>query len=155
MRRNERHIKRQLKAPLQVYEKRLEMIEDLLAELHELSGEGSIIVVEGKRDVIALKKLGLHGDFRLATHHPLVNFCENISRSGRKIVILTDWDRRGNILASKLVENLHSLGVSPETRVRQLIISLVQKEIKDVESLPSYVKKLKQTTKGRNVTDKF
>jgi Small primase-like proteins (Toprim domain) len=155
MERRQPHSKRTLKAPLIVYEKRLEIIEELLAQLQELANQGSIIVVEGKRDIMALKSLGLNGEFRLATHHSLINFCEDISKSDQKAVILTDWDRRGNLLASKLVENLQSLGSNPETRLRDLIVSLVQKEIKDVESLPSYVRKLREITKATDVKDTF
>jgi 5S rRNA maturation endonuclease (ribonuclease M5) len=147
--------KRYLKAPLIVYEKRMELMEKLLDELQDFVDQGSIIVVEGKRDVIALKSLGIHGDFRLATHHSLVNFCEDLKKTGKQIVILTDWDRRGNLLLDKIVENLHSLGVNPDTRIRELIISLVQKDIKDIESLPGYVEKLKQITKGTDETDYF
>lgn len=155
MQRRDSYSKRPLKAPFAVYQKRLELIEELLDELQELAMQDSIIVVEGKRDIIALKTLGLRGDFRLATHHALINFCEELAGSGQRIVILTDWDRRGNMLASKLVENLQSLDSNPETRIRDLIIGLVQKEIKDVESLPSYVRKLKEITNSADVTDSF
>jgi 5S rRNA maturation endonuclease (ribonuclease M5) len=146
---------KQLKAPLIVYEKRMEQMDKLLDELHDLARQGAIFVVEGKRDVIALKSLGIKADFRLATHHSLVNFSETLSETGKQIVILTDWDRRGNILADKLVKNLHSLGVNPDTRIRDLIVSLVQKEIKDIESLPGYVNKLKNITTGTDANDSF
>ncbi|WMW24086.1 toprim domain-containing protein [Methanolobus sediminis] len=145
--------KRYLKAPLIVYEKRMEQMDKLLDELQDFVNQGSIIVVEGKRDVVALKSLGIRGEFRLATHHSLVNFCEELAKTGKQIVILTDWDRRGNILADKLVENLHALGVNPDTRIRDLVVSLVQKEIKDIESLPGYVGKLRQITTGTDATD--
>ncbi|MEZ5334776.1 MAG: hypothetical protein R2741_05855 [Methanolobus sp.] len=155
MRRKRSYSKRTLKAPLEVYQKRLELMEELLDQLHELINQDSIIVVEGKRDIAALNSLGLQGDFYPSTHHSLVNFCEDLAKTGRGVVILTDWDRRGNMLASKLVDNLQSLGVSPETRIRDLIVSLVQKEIKDVESLPSYVQKLKRITKASSDHDPF
>ncbi|MDK2824832.1 MAG: hypothetical protein PWQ44_8 [Methanolobus sp.] len=145
--------KRYLKAPLIVYENRMEQMDKLLDELQDFVDKGSIIVVEGKRDVIALKSLGFHAEFRLATHYSIVNFCEDLAKTGKEIVILTDWDRRGNILADKLVKNLHSLGVNPDTRIRELIVSLVQKEIKDIESLPGYVEKLRKITKGTDTTD--
>lgn len=145
--------KRNLKAPMAVYEKRMEQVDKLLDELQDFVNQDSIIVVEGKRDVIALKSLGINGKFRLATHHSLINFCEDMAKAGKKIVILTDWDRRGNILADKLVQNLQSLGNNPDTRIRDLIISLVQKEIKDIESLPGYVKKLRAITTGTDVRD--
>lgn len=155
MQRRNKNSKKPLKAPFAVYQKRLEMIEELLDELQELAMQDSIIVVEGKRDILALKTLGLKGNFRLATHHSLINFCEKLAESGQRIVILTDWDRRGNMLASKLVENLQSLDSNPETRIRDLIIALVQKEIKDVESLPSYIRKLKNISKATDVMDSF
>lgn len=120
----------------------------LLDELNELLKQDAIIVVEGKRDIAALNSLGLKGDFYPATHYSLINFCEDLAHTGRKIVIMTDWDRRGNLLASKIVHNLQSLGVTPDTRIRDLIISLVQKEIKDVESLPGYVDKLRNITRS-------
>lgn len=153
MQRKRAHSKRLLKAPLGVYQKRLEMIEDLLEQLQEFINKDSIIVVEGKRDIAALNSLGLHGDFRLATHHSLINFCEDLVKTGKNIVVLTDWDRRGNILASKIVENLQSLGNNPDTRIRDLVISLVQKEIKDVESLPGYVHKLRNINRISDSTD--
>jgi 5S rRNA maturation endonuclease (ribonuclease M5) len=144
---------KQLKAPLAVYEKRMEQMDTLLDELQDFVDQDAIIVVEGKRDVIALKSLGIYGEFQLATHHSLVNFSEDLSKTGKQVVILTDWDRRGNILADKLVKNLQSLGSNPDTRIRDLIISLVQKEIKDIESLPGYVEKLREITKGTDIMD--
>ncbi|MDG6242963.1 MAG: toprim domain-containing protein [Methanolobus sp.] len=155
MQKRSSHPARPLKAPMAVYQKRLEMAEELLSELQELADRDSIVVVEGKRDIAALKSLGLDGDLRPATHHPLMHFCEELSKTGKKVVILTDWDRRGDILASKLVENLQSLGSTPETRIRELIVSLVQKEIKDVESLPGYIGKLKNITKATDDNDPF
>jgi 5S rRNA maturation endonuclease (ribonuclease M5) len=146
---------RVLKAPLEVYQKRLEMAEELLNELQDLADRDSIIVVEGKRDIAALRSLGVNGDLRPSTHYPLMDFCEGLSITGKKVVILTDWDRRGDLLASKLVKNLQSLGSTPDTRIRGLIVSLVQKEIKDVESLPGYIGKLKKITKTTDVTDPF
>ncbi|WP_406656265.1 toprim domain-containing protein [Methanolobus sp. ZRKC2] len=134
---------RSLKAPLYVYQKRLESIEEIIDELLQLAEEGNVIIVEGKRDVRALNKLGINGHFEMATHHSLSNFCEDITNTGKGIIILTDWDRRGNMLMSNLVNHFHSLGVNPDVRIRERLKSIVQKEIKDVESLPTYVLKLR------------
>ncbi|MCO5380868.1 MAG: hypothetical protein NHB15_00980 [Methanosarcina barkeri] len=57
---------------LDVYRKRLERIEELLSELSEYSGRGAIIIVEGKRDILSLKRLGIEGNFELATRHSLL-----------------------------------------------------------------------------------
>ncbi|AFV24276.1 hypothetical protein Mpsy_2070 [Methanolobus psychrophilus R15] len=135
---------RQFKAPLHVYEKRLENIEEIISELTQLALENAIFIVEGKRDVQALKKLGVEGHFEIATQRSLSNFCESIAQLNEKVIILTDWDRRGNMLMLKMTTHFHSLGVNPDIRSRERLISIVQKEIKDVESLHTYVIKLRQ-----------
>ncbi|MDW7731407.1 MAG: hypothetical protein SCH66_03135 [Methanolobus sp.] len=139
---------RTLKAPLHVYQNRLENIEEIIDELLQLAEEGTVIIVEGKRDVRSLNSLGIKGHLEIATHHPISNFCEEIvnRNSGKNIIILTDWDRRGNILMSNLTKHFHSLGVNPDVRIRERLMSIVQKEIKDVESLHTYVLKLRQIT---------
>lgn len=137
-----------LKAPLHIYQNRLENIEEIIEELLQLAREGTVIIVEGKRDVRALNKLGITGHFEMATHHSLSNFCENIvnNSSSKSIVILTDWDRRGNLLMSNLTKHFHSLGANPNVRIRERLAAITQKEIKDVESLPTYILKLRQIT---------
>jgi 5S rRNA maturation endonuclease (ribonuclease M5) len=75
---------------LEIYRKRLERIEELLSEISEYAGKGAIIIVEGKRDVFSLKKLGIEGNFELATRHSLFNFSEKIAQFGSEVVILTD-----------------------------------------------------------------
>jgi 5S rRNA maturation endonuclease (ribonuclease M5) len=130
----------------EIYRKRLERIEELLAELLEYSEKGAIIIVEGKRDILSLKGLGVEGNFELATRHSLFNFSEEIARRGSEVVILTDWDRRGDILAAKLSEYLKSFGLKPELQIRNKLRLISQKEIKDVESLYTYVSNLRLKT---------
>lgn len=127
----------------EIYRKRLERVEDLLAELSEYSAKGAIIIVEGKRDILSLKKLGIEGNFELATRHSLFNFSEEIASRDSEVIILTDWDRRGDILAVKLSEYLQSFGLKPELQIRKKLKLICQKEIKDVESLYTYVSGLR------------
>jgi len=140
---------------VEVYRKRLERLEELLSELSEYAEKGSIIVVEGKRDVLSLKKLGIEGHFELATRHPLLNFSETIARQNRDIVVLTDWDRRGDLLASKLTEYFGNLAINPELQIRHKLKLITQKEIKDVESLHTYVSKLRALTGSYTDSDLY
>lgn len=133
-------------ADLEIYRKRLERIEELLSELSEYSEGGAIIIVEGKRDVLSLKRLGIEGNFELATRHSLFNFSERIAQFGSQVVILTDWDRRGDLLALKLSGYFESYGLKPELEIRNKLRLISQKEIKDVESLYTYVSKLRLKT---------
>jgi len=131
---------------VEVYRKRLERLEELLSELSEYAEKGAVIIVEGKKDVLSLKKLGIEGHFELATQHPLLNFSEKIASQNRDIVVLTDWDRRGDLLASKLTEYFGNLCINPELQIRHKLKLITQKEIKDVESLHTYVSKLRALT---------
>jgi 5S rRNA maturation endonuclease (ribonuclease M5) len=131
---------------LEIYRKRLERIEELLLELSEHSERGAVIIVEGKRDILSMKRLGIEGSFELATRHSLFNFSERIARLGCEVIILTDWDRRGDLLATKLSEYFGNFGVKPELQIRNKLKLITQKEIKDVESLYTYVSKLRSKT---------
>ncbi|MGB9930125.1 MAG: toprim domain-containing protein [Methanosarcina sp.] len=130
----------------EIYRKRLERIEELLSELSDYSERGAIIIVEGKRDVLSLKKLGIEGNFELATRQSLFNFSERIARLGKEVVILTDWDRRGDLLAVKLSEYFGNFGLKPELQIRNKLKLICQKEIKDIESMHTYVSRLKLKT---------
>ena len=127
----------------EIYRKKLERIEELLSELTEYSKRGAIIIVEGKRDILSLKRLGIEGNFELATRQSLFNFSEKIAGLGSEVVILTDWDRRGELLATKLSEYFESFGLKPELQIRNKLRLISQKEIKDVESLYTYVSSLR------------
>lgn len=131
---------------IEIYRKRLERIEELLLELSEHSERGAVIIVEGKRDILSMKRLGIYGSFELATRHSLFNFSERIAKLGCEVIILTDWDRRGDILATKLSEYFGSFGIKPELQIRNKLKLITQKEIKDVESLYTYVSKLRSKT---------
>ncbi|MCQ6963182.1 hypothetical protein PV02_05480 [Methanolobus chelungpuianus] len=140
---------------MQVYERRLENIEELLAELVLLAEENAVLIVEGKRDIQALNRLGVKGHFEIATQRSLSNFCESIARLNEKVIILTDWDRRGNLLMLKMTKHFQSFGITPNTLLRERLMSIVQKEIKDVESLHTFVVKLRQATGHSTSEDGF
>ncbi|ABE52240.1 toprim domain-containing protein [Methanococcoides burtonii] len=144
-------IKDHLKAPFSDYQWRLESIELILAELAEHSNNGAIILAEGKRDIISLKKLGINGPIELVTQSPLTEISERVASEKRRVIILTDWDRRGNILAAKLSEDLVYLGADVDMQLRDKLSSLVKKEIKDVESLYTYIIKLRKIVTGDQI----
>lgn len=127
---------------------RLEKLEETLIELKELADSGAVIVVEGKRDVHSLNILGITGDIRQATLHPLLEFTESLAKSGKEIILLTDWDSKGGILAKKIRDHLAVYGIMPNKQIRSRIRNLVKKRIKDVESLSGYVSKLSSQVNG-------
>jgi len=104
-----------------------------------------VIIVEGRRDVLSLRNLGIKEEIEIVkcANQPTAEFCEQIAKTGKEAVIMTDWDRKGGILASRLAEQFQNLGVPCHTKYRETLLFYTKREIKDVESLFSHVSKLK------------
>ncbi len=128
--------------------KRLEKLEEIITELKELAQSGAIIVVEGKKDAKSLHDLGINGDIKLATHQPLLEFTELLSKSGKQIILLTDWDKKGSLVAGKIVKYLSVYGIMPDTNIRLKLKAISKKRIKDIESLNNYINKLRYEIHG-------
>jgi 5S rRNA maturation endonuclease (ribonuclease M5) len=127
---------------------RLERLEMLISELQTLADSGAIIVVEGRRDEESLRFLGIKGEIMFASRQPLLEFAELLSMSGKEIVLLTDWDKKGGIIARKIIQHLVGYGIMPNRDIRGKIGVLVKKRIKDVESLNNYINKLRYELHG-------
>lgn len=120
-------------------EERYEEIQKALAILSEKNGEGPI-VVEGERDVRALRALGIEGP--IVTLHrgvPLLRVCEDLAADRRPVVILTDWDLKGGRLAKALREGLAASGAKYDDAVRARLSVLTRGSITSVEDLDSLV----------------
>ena len=75
------------------------------------SENGSIIVVEGKRDVEALNKVGFTGNITVLNRYKGINnFVDNHNHLGKKIILLLDMDRTGKYLTSKLLKQMRANG---------------------------------------------
>ncbi len=127
---------------------RLEKLEELILELQELADSGAIIVAEGRKDAESLRYLGIKGEIRLSSQQPLLEFTELLSRSGKEIVLLTDWDKKGGMIAHKIIQHLLGYGIVPNTQIRAKIRALTKKRIKDIESLNNHVNKLRYEIHG-------
>lgn len=124
-------------------EERLEELEKVFEDLEEDS-ESIPIIVEGAQDVAALKRLGIHTNVVAVNKGTSIfAFAETISRRFRQAIVLTDWDRRGGQLARMLREALQANGVYVNDRYRTQIVILSKKEIKDIQSLPRFVERLR------------
>lgn len=129
-------------------EERLEQLEEVLQELEYLSGQMPVIV-EGVRDVAALKKLGISNNVsQLNKGKSIFSFCEDVSKTWGSAIILTDWDRRGGQLARMLKEGLAANGVKVNDKIRTQIVILSKKEIKDIESLPKFIERLRSAPRS-------
>ena len=85
-------------------------------DLNVLSGDGWSVLVEGKRDERALRKLGFIGN--LVTISSLGRKGISAFDGAKKVVILTDLDREGAVLASKYLKRLTHDGFKTSLRER-------------------------------------
>jgi len=77
--------------------------------------------------------------------------CEEISKEYKKVIILTDWDKKGGDLCRRLKKYLNANSVKYDDRIRAELTEVCKKEIKDVESLFTYVENLRRRCVKRNL----
>ena len=129
---------------------RLEKLEKIVDDLIERSPDEPIIV-EGSRDVKALRDLGIEGMIlAVNTGSSIVNLCETLSSEHDRFIILTDWDRKGGQIAHQLARGFESCDVKHDMLVRANIARLSKKEIKDVEGLPGFIRRLQKSVLSRS-----
>lgn len=122
----------------------LDALEEQISALMEASHKGAAIIVEGMRDERALRALGISGPVIMASRRPALDLAEDAARRYREIVVLTDWDLKGDEMALKIDQYLRSAGSRPDMDIRSRLKKLVKKEIKDVESLSLYVERMRE-----------
>ncbi len=99
--------------------------------------EESIVIVEGKRDAIALRKIGFSG--KILEFHKfggMINFTDSVSRY-KNIIILFDRDRKGRHLTEKTIQLLQRRTKIDLTFKRRLQ-EITKGKIKFIEQLVCY-----------------
>jgi Small primase-like proteins (Toprim domain) len=116
----------------------------IMEELQNHVEQGIPILIEGKKDEEALKKLGINGNFIKVSGSPfkLFEIAELATSSSSKVIILTDFDKKGAELAKRLSEDIQSLGSHPILEIRRKIMGITRRYIKDIESLPKHLEQL-------------
>ena len=118
---------------------RLELAGRALAEARVLNRNGSAILVEGKRDRMALEELRFTGDVKLLNRgwpieKVVVDLIENYSE---KPIILMDWDRTGGRLQRDISKRLESLDILIDNEPRRTLSKALRPETLCVEGLRS------------------
>jgi len=122
-----------------------EELEELLTELRE-ENKTIPIIVEGEKDITALRKLELTGEIlRFNSGQSIPDFCDTIAQKHRKIILLTDWDWRGGRLGSTIKKHLENR-VECNMRYRQMFAQHCM--CRTVEGIPSWLQTLQKKIQG-------
>lgn len=97
----------------------------------------SILVVEGKRDEDALKKLGFTGKIcQFHSFKGLVKFADSMPKY-KNLILLLDSDRKGRYLTKRIIAQLqHRMTIDLSYRKESTIVT--KGRIKNVEDLAMY-----------------
>ena len=125
-------------------DERLGRLDEILDRIQSMSSD-HVILVEGKNDRRSLLDLNLSLDtIEVQRDGGPLRAAEMVYESGKKAIILTDWDDRGDRLAKDLSEQLSALCISYDTNIRKDLRDICIKDIKDVESLHSLYVRLER-----------
>jgi 5S rRNA maturation endonuclease (ribonuclease M5) len=133
----------QRKATQSKQEKLEERFEKGLRLLVDLSDEDVPIVVEGVKDITALRGLGLTGPIHMLAGHNIVSLADELANVPR-LLILFDFDRRGGQLTRRLIEQLEGRGVNILHRERFQLRRAFCWRVRVIEGL----KQIDKTPKG-------
>ncbi len=116
-------------------EKEIEELKKFVSQLN--SEKYSIIIVEGKRDSAALRKLGLSGKIiEFHSFNGLVKFADCIAKY-KNIILLLDGDRKGRYLTKRIIGLLeHRTKIDLSFKKR--LVSITKGKIRFIEQLVCY-----------------
>ena len=120
---------------------RAERLRKVIEALYEIN-KSIPVIVEGNKDVSALRELGLVGEIiTLNRGKNLYDFCFDITERFQRVIILLDWDKVGESLTKNI--SMHLNGYWEEfSYFRELFKVHCQKEIKDIEGIPKLLRRL-------------
>ena len=134
-------------------ERRLEEIWRVLEDLKMRMTEGTLVIVEGQKDVESLRRIGADGKILpvKASGRSLLAALREIERwRSKEVILLMDFDRRGRELTMRIARNLEMMKVKPDLTFWRRLLSLLGRDVKDIESLAGYLETLSGKT-GKNI----
>ena len=121
-----------------------DLINNIEKNINELIEENKKIpiIVEGEKDIQALRKLGINGlIISVNSGISIIDFCDKIAEKYREIIILTDWDRKGGFICHTIKRNLEGR-VKCNLYFREFFAK--NSVIKTVEGLPTWIENMKE-----------
>lgn len=117
----------------------LEKINEFIRTLNHESENGSIVVVEGKRDSEALTKLGFIGEVTEYNRFKgILDFVDSHQMTDKKIILLLDMDRTGKYLTSRLVSLFQQRGNNVNLAYKRKLCEITNGKVRHIEDIVYY-----------------
>lgn len=134
-------------------QRKAERLAELLEKLVAESAKGVPIVVEGQKDVGALRQLNVEGKVVSSktsgkSFLDILTEIENLRV--REVILLLDFDRRGVEWTHRLKRHLEKTRIKPNLTFWNQLYGLVGRDLKDIEGLPTYLKTLENKTRNKS-----
>ncbi|MEM2168329.1 MAG: toprim domain-containing protein [Candidatus Bathyarchaeia archaeon] len=137
-------------------ERKLEKLNHLIERLKDEVSAGALLIVEGERDVVSLRAIGIKNNVIAIKSggKTLQEIIDEISFSNKEIILLTDFDKRGRELAGRLYKSLGGMKVKVNLMFWKDMCELLGGDIKDIEGLAICLENLKRKVeKGASCVD--
>lgn len=115
-----------------------EETQKLLEFIESIKNFDKIVIVEGKEDKAAFKRLGITKVVQL-NKRPIYKVVEELIEKNKEVIILTDLDKEGKKLYGKLNHDLQRFGVKVDNKFRDFLFKHTQ--LRQIEGLDSYIEK--------------
>jgi len=128
-------------------QRKVENLTQLLERLAAEAAKGVLIVVEGQNDMEALKELAIQGNMisvKTAGRSFLDILTEIEEQNISEAILLLDFDRRGREWTKRLKQRLEEKRIKVNISFWNKLHVLVGHDVKDMESLPTYLETLKK-----------
>ena len=132
--------------------RRVEKVLRLLDRLAKESAKGTPIIVEGRKDVNTLRDLAIKGDIISAktSGRSLLDVLGEVEkRSKHEVILLMDFDRRGKEGTKHLTQHFEKMRIKPNLFFWRGLLSLVGRDVRDIEGLATYLENLKKKCGNR------
>ena len=114
-------------------------VREFIESLNNECKAGAIVIVEGRKDEIALREIGFKGEI-LVYHNfkGIINFVDYVSRKRRKVILLLDRDRNGRSLTSKILKKLDILCPHDSLYYKKKFVKITHGKIMCIENLSNF-----------------
>ena len=127
-----------------------EKISEILSALAQESAKGTIILVEGKKDVETLRALSVEGPIVTVKTggKSFLDVVSELETKTSKVILFLDFDRRGKQGTNRLRHGLERAGLKVDLEFWLGLLKSIGKDVQCVEGLNAYLGNLRIKTQA-------